>query len=275
MAVTQTTRLGLYLWSADEDPFKRNDFTVTNQQLEDLAAKFTTGSGAPSTGNAFARAFYYRGAPTSTLYFSFDGNSWVEIGTGTDFVRTAATQTLTNKTLTSPIISTISNTGTVTLPTATTTLVGTDTTDTLTNKTLTDPVLNDPIIKTPEEVWTVVAAAPTTTTNIDTGSSGAHLYTSNATANFTLNFRYNSGASLNGRLSVGHSVTVAVAVTNGTTGYYPTAIQVDGVAQTVRWQGGNAPAGGNANSIDVYAVTIIKTAATPTYTVLGSQTKFA
>jgi hypothetical protein len=45
-------------------------------------------------------------------------------------------QTLTNKTLTTPVISTISNTGTVTLPTATDTLVARGTTDTLTNKTV-------------------------------------------------------------------------------------------------------------------------------------------
>ena len=45
-------------------------------------------------------------------------------------------QTLTNKTLTSPVISSISNTGTVTLPTATDTLVGRATTDTLTNKSI-------------------------------------------------------------------------------------------------------------------------------------------
>jgi len=51
-------------------------------------------------------------------------------------------QTLTNKTLTSPVISTIVNTGTLTLPTSTDTLVGLATTDTLTNKTLTDPILN-------------------------------------------------------------------------------------------------------------------------------------
>ena len=51
-------------------------------------------------------------------------------------------QTLTNKTLTAPVISTISNTGTITLPTSTDTLVGKATTDTLTNKTLTSPVLN-------------------------------------------------------------------------------------------------------------------------------------
>ena len=78
-------------------------------------------------------------------------------GTGIDTVSSAQTitlaidstvttltgsQTLTNKTLTTPIISSISNTGTLTLPTSTDTLVGRDTTDTLTNKTLTSPVLN-------------------------------------------------------------------------------------------------------------------------------------
>ena len=56
------------------------------------------------------------------------------------------TQTLTNKTLTSPIISTISNTGTLTLPTSTDTLVGRATTDTLTNKTLTSPSIATPTI---------------------------------------------------------------------------------------------------------------------------------
>jgi hypothetical protein len=50
-------------------------------------------------------------------------------------------QTLTNKTLTTPVISSISNTGTLTLPTSTDTLVGRATTDTLTNKTLTSPTI--------------------------------------------------------------------------------------------------------------------------------------
>jgi len=48
----------------------------------------------------------------------------------------AGSQTLTNKTLTTPVISSISNSGTVTLPTASDTLVGRATTDTLTNKTI-------------------------------------------------------------------------------------------------------------------------------------------
>ena len=56
---------------------------------------------------------------------------------GADTVTTnTATQTLTNKTLTAPVIATIVNTGTLTLPTSTDTLVGRATTDTLTNKTI-------------------------------------------------------------------------------------------------------------------------------------------
>ena len=57
-------------------------------------------------------------------------------------------QTLTNKTLTTPVISSISNSGTITLPTSTDTLVGRATTDTLTNKTLTTPTITTPIINT-------------------------------------------------------------------------------------------------------------------------------
>lgn len=57
-------------------------------------------------------------------------------------VGTTATQTLTNKTLTTPTIASITNTGTLTLPTSTDTLVGRATTDTLTNKTLTSPTIN-------------------------------------------------------------------------------------------------------------------------------------
>ena len=61
--------------------------------------------------------------------------------TDLDTFFSGTTKTLTNKTLTSPVISTISNTGTITLPTSTDTLVGRATTDTLTNKTLTSPTI--------------------------------------------------------------------------------------------------------------------------------------
>ena len=55
----------------------------------------------------------------------------------------------TSPTLTTPVISSIVNTGTLTLPTSTDTLVGRATTDTLTNKTLTSPVLTTPDLGTP------------------------------------------------------------------------------------------------------------------------------
>ena len=72
-------------------------------------------------------------------------NSAISNGTAltsdTVVLRTAA-QTLTNKTLTAPVIGVISNSGNLTLPSGSPdTLVGRATTDTLTNKTLTAPIL--------------------------------------------------------------------------------------------------------------------------------------
>jgi hypothetical protein len=61
--------------------------------------------------------------------------TFADPGGNDEVVYLAATQTLTNKTLTTPVIAQISNTGTLTLPTSTDTLVGRATTDTLTNKT--------------------------------------------------------------------------------------------------------------------------------------------
>lgn len=74
---------------------------------------------------------------------SSDGSSrQITFGNFTATLATlTGTETLTNKTLTAPVISTISNTGTLTLPTSSDTLVGRATTDTLTNKTLTTPII--------------------------------------------------------------------------------------------------------------------------------------
>lgn len=174
-------------------------------------------------------------------------------------------QTLTNKTLTTPVISSITNTGTLTLPTSTDTLVGRATSDTLSNK----------VLLSPEERTTVSATAATGTINFDAVTQGVLYYTSNASANWTLNVRGNSGTTLSSILAVGDAITVAFLVTNGSTAYYPTALQIDGSAVTPKYQGGTAWAAGNASSIDAYVYTIIKTAATPTYTVFASQTKFA
>jgi hypothetical protein len=67
---------------------------------------------------------------TDVWEYTVDGTNYIPV------VGTTATQTLTNKTLTSPVIGSIVNTGTLTLPTSTDTLVGRATTDTLTNKTI-------------------------------------------------------------------------------------------------------------------------------------------
>ena len=72
---------------------------------------------------------------------SLSGND-ITLSIDNTVVTLTGTQTLTNKTLTTPVIAQISNTGTLSLPTSTDTLVGRATTDTLTNKTLTSPKLN-------------------------------------------------------------------------------------------------------------------------------------
>jgi len=80
---------------------------------------------------------------TTPIISSISNTGTLTLPTSTDtLVGRATTDTLTNKTLTSPVISTITNTGTLTLPTSTDTLVGRATTDTLTNKTLTSPVIS-------------------------------------------------------------------------------------------------------------------------------------
>lgn len=78
-------------------------------------------------------------------------------------VDTTTAQTLTNKTLTTPVISSISNTGTLTLPTSTDTLVGRATTDTLTNKTLTSPTISGGTINNAVIGGTTPAAGTFTT----------------------------------------------------------------------------------------------------------------
>jgi hypothetical protein len=146
---------------------------------------------------------------------------------------------------------------------------------TLTTPTINDSVTNYPTFKSPSETTNIVASAATGTINIDVETAGVWYYTSNATANHTLNFRYNSGTSLSSKLSVGESVTVVWITPNGTTAYYPNTIQVDGSSVTPKVQGGTAITGGNASATDIYSFTILKTAATPTYLVLESQSKFA
>lgn len=185
---------------------------------------------------------------------------------------TAANWTSVNPTLAAGEIGYESNTGLFKIGDGSTawaslgySAVTTTSTSTLTNKTLTSP----------EETWSVSPTAATGTMNIDVVTSAAVLWTSNTSANWVFNFRGNSTTTLSSILPVGSAVTVAIGATNGVTARYPTSFRIDGNSITPKWQNGIAPGAGNANSIDVYTFTIIKTDATPTYTVFASQTKFA
>lgn len=131
---------------------------------------------------------------------------------------------------------------------------------------------SDLIIKGFQEDVNVVASAATGTINFDVSTASVWYYTSNATANHTLNFRYSSGTSLNTAMAVGDALTVVWLNTNGSTAYYPNVIQIDGSAVTPKVPA--AISAGNASSIDAYSFTIIKTASA-TFTVLETQTKFA
>jgi len=123
---------------------------------------------------------------------------------------------------------------------------------------------------------TISATASTGTINFDAVTQSVLYYTTNASGNWTINIRGNSGTTLNSLLSTGQSLTVAFLSTNGGTAYYNISVQVDGTTSgvTTRWQNGVAPSAGNTSSIDVYTYTVIKTGSS-TYTVLASQTKFA
>lgn len=158
-------------------------------------------------------------------------------------------------------------------------IVTTSSTDTLTNKTLTSPTINNavtsyPILKSPEERLTVSATAATGTVNFDINTQGVLYYTSNATGNWTLNVRGDGSNTLNSLINTGDSITIVFLVTQGSTAYYASGFTIDGSAVTPKYISGTAFTAGNASSIDSYVYTIIKTGSA-TYTVLASQTKFA
>ena len=94
----------------------------------------------------------------------------------------------------------------------------------------------------------------------------------NAVANFTFDVVGNGSTDYNDITTVNKVSTVTIYVTAN--GKYMTEFRIDGTAQTVKWAGGSAPAAGSASGVDVYSMTIMKTAAS-TYHVFGNVTNFA
>ena len=114
----------------------------------------------------------------------------------------------------------------------------------------------------------------TGTINFNVLDGSVVYYTSNASANWTLNVRGDSSNTLNTVMATNDSVSIVVMATQGSTAYYQSAMTIDGNAVTPKWAGGTAPTAGNANSVDIYTFTIIKTASA-TFSVFATQTKFA
>lgn len=135
-------------------------------------------------------------------------------------------------------------------------------------------VISSKFVNALEKV-TVSATAATGTINYDVTTQSVLYYTSNAAANWTINLRASSGATLNSAMADGESVTVVHMVTQGATAYYNSAVQVDGTTSgvTTKWLGG-APTAGNAGGIDAYTYTVIRTAS-GTFTVIASMVQYA
>lgn len=118
------------------------------------------------------------------------------------------------------------------------------------------------------------AAGAGGTVNFDVLTQAILYYTLSSTANFTVNFRGNSGTTLNSIMNIGESVTTVVVSTQGASSFYLTGVTVDGTATgvTTKWAS-QTPTAGGTSGIDAYSITIIKTASA-TFTVLASLTKF-
>lgn len=132
-------------------------------------------------------------------------------------------QTLTDKTLTAPVISTISNSGTITLPTGTRTLVARDTTDTLTNKTLTNPTVTN-------YTETLYAPSAGTAFTVDLANGTVQKLTSSGNLTVTL------PAS-----AAGKSYVIIIA-------YGGTHTLSWAGGSTIKWAGGSAPTATSVNA---------------------------
>ena len=144
---------------------------------------------------------------------------------------------------------------------------------TLTNKTLTEPIVNSAVLKSPEERWNSIGGTgPSGFITIEAETSTVWHWRYDSTGNVAPNFKWNSSTNLDTKLDYGDSITYMLSLLNGATAYKISTVYVDGSAVTARWQGGLAPTSGNANARDVYVFTILKDYTG--WEVFASQTRF-
>ena len=155
--------------------------------------------------------------------------------------------------------------------------------------------LNNPTLVSAFELANVINEAPPAIVNIDLLDRKGSIifFTSNTTANITVNLRGNATTSLDSWLGTTASnanvATSVMLVTHGATQYYVNNVLIDGRIMhnsTVRgnlfWQGNTLSSGGTGTAMDSYGFTVIKNGGTRgganyggnVYTILGSQTSF-
>ena len=96
----------------------------------------------------------------------------------------------------------------------------------------------------------------------------------NAAGAFTFNIRGNGSTTFDSLTTTNRVTTMTIYSANNNTSNYMTAFKIDGTTQTVKWAGGSAPSAATGSGVDVYSMTIMKTAAN-TYHVFGNMTNFA
>lgn len=223
----------------------------------------------------------YSGTTTNRLEVGANNAVLVADSAATNGIKWATS--LAGLTLTSPVIAAIVNSGTLSLPTSTDTLVGRATTDTLTNKTLsagtvTSGTITSSRVDQLREKWNISATAATGAITLNAKTASIWYYNADASGNWTLNITGDGSTLLRDIVTtVGDSITVVFAVKNGsTTARWQTALTIDTIAITPLWQGGTAPSSGNLSSTDVYTFVCVRTGtSSPHFTVFASQTRFA
>lgn len=135
-------------------------------------------------------------------------------------------------------------------------------------------ITSGPVVNLPYGVENVaLISAQSGTYDLDLLNDSIKYTTSDASANVILNFRGNSTVSTNTLLGNGQSITSTYVLKNGSTPYSVSSIEIDGSAQSIKWVSGVSPIA-VANTLNAYTFTIVKTATTPTYDVLGSLTRY-